>query len=168
MGGFDEVHLRSESGEALGHFAADRTGADDAEALGQFREREKRLVRQVRNLLQPRNRWGGGARTRGDDSLGETQGLASYLDRIRSGESTGTEKYVNTQLGEALAESCGLMSARNRRIRSMTLPKSTSTPMPLTRPSALSPSDGERVVEAVTPRRIHPLRGRRQRRERHV
>ena len=58
----------------------------------------------------------------------ETQALASYFDRVRPGIATGAEKTSTPSSAKRLAESCGLMSAHNRRMRFMTMAKSTCTP----------------------------------------
>jgi hypothetical protein len=86
VGGFDEVHLRTEACEALRHFAADRTGANDAKPLRQFGEREQRFVREIGNILQARNRRRGGACASSDDRFGETQRLSADFNGIRPGE----------------------------------------------------------------------------------
>ena len=115
----------AEARQRLRHLAADRAAADDEQARRQRGQVEDRFVGQVAGFGQPGNRRQHRARAGGDDRLLEAQARAVDVDGVAAREARGAEEHVDAALGEALAESARPMRARIRRMRSITVAKST-------------------------------------------
>ena len=81
--GVQHHHLGAEAPERLRHLAADRTGADHAEARGPLGQVEERLVGQIAGLGQARDRRRGGARAGRDDGAREAQAATVRPPRCR-------------------------------------------------------------------------------------
>ena len=97
----DQRHRGTQARKRLRHLAADRSGADDGEPRRLFRQREQRLVGEVRDAGEAGNRRHRGAPAGRNHRAAEGQRAAAGSDRRRPSEARSRA-----------AESCGLISAR--------------------------------------------------------
>ena len=102
VAGVDEGDPGAHSAKGLCQFTADRSAADDGDPGRQFRQVEHRLVGKVAGLGQAFHGRCHRPAAGGDHRLGKAQGLTTDFDLARPGESSVTEKHVNTRLAVAL------------------------------------------------------------------
>jgi hypothetical protein len=83
--------------ESLGQFGSKRASSDDGKASGPLRQRKNRFISEVSRFSQAFDRQFYRSCSCCDCGLYEVKSFVSHNDRIRSGELSFPQKYVDSQ-----------------------------------------------------------------------